>query len=90
MKHMTQAQLANRCRFLAKELSTESLKHDRGQLSDDLLHTAKQLGALARESHTTMLDRRTVEPYAEMAVELIVAAQMLRVDRTLAKVAAHG
>jgi hypothetical protein len=87
MKHKTQAQLANTCRFLAKELSTESIKHDRGQLSDDLLHTAAQLGALAMAAHTTMLDRLTVEPYAEMAVELIVAAQMLRVDRILAKVA---
>jgi hypothetical protein len=83
----SQAQLANTCRFLAKELSTESIKHERGQLSDDLLHTAAQLGALAMAAHTTMLDRRTVEPYAEMGIELLVAAQMLRVDRILAKVA---
>ena len=90
MKHMTQAQLANRCRFLAKELSTEVAKHDQGQLRKDLLHTSAQLWALAQAGRTTTLDRRTVEPYAEMGIELLVAAQMLRVDRTFAKVATHG
>jgi hypothetical protein len=86
MKHKTQAQLASYCRFMAKELSAEAVKQGHGNLADDLLRAAGQLAALAQASHTSMLDRRTVEPYVEMSVELLVEAQMLRVDRTLAKV----